>query len=86
MRINGTAKEIQSMVYCMMINGSYTCGEPSILSGVQHCCTPEANATLCVIYSQIKKKLLKIQSVTISYHNSFPWIRKHLDQMLISSP
>lgn len=40
----------------MLTDGSYTCGEHSIIYRVVEslCCTPETNETLCVNYTQIK--------------------------------
>ena len=46
----------------MVTDGSCTCGEHSITYRVVEslCCTPEANLTLCVNYTSIKKKLPKL--------------------------
>ena len=42
----------------MVTDGRYTCGEQNTIYREikPHCCTPETNITLCVNYTQIKKK------------------------------
>lgn len=47
----------------MVTDGSYICGEYSIMfQVVKSCCTPESDVVLCVDYTSIKKKL------KIKYH------------------
>ena len=59
--MKGTAQGIKSMVlnyHCLVTDGSYPCGEHSIMGRVFEslCCTHETNVTLCVNYTSIKKR------------------------------
>ena len=65
-------QEIQSMVSqqcCMGTDGSYTCGEHSIMYKLVKSlsCTPETNVTLCVNYTQIKRENTWCLDIQLDY-------------------